>query len=124
MTDDPRIVSVELLPGSLAVWRAINDEDPAAYPIRLRLSRPLDEFERNAVRSIGPPYLPADDDPASVLLPLYTLEAVRVQLDEMNNQLANAAAIGQHQRERAITEDDRLQALEAEINAELGDSDA
>jgi hypothetical protein len=71
-----------------------------------------------------PPYLPAEDDPASVLLPLYTLEAARVQLDEMNNQLANAAAIGQHERERAITEDDRLHALEAEINAELGDSDA
>jgi hypothetical protein len=36
--DDPRIVGVELLPGSLAVWRAINNEDPAVYPIRLRLS--------------------------------------------------------------------------------------
>jgi hypothetical protein len=58
-----------------------------------------------------------------VLLPIYTLEAVRVQLDEMNNQLANVAAIGQHQREQAVAEDDRLRALEAEINEELGRPD-
>lgn len=125
MTDAPRIVSVELLPQSLAVWRSINNEDPAAYPILLHLSRPLDEFERNAIRSIiGPPYYPADNDPASVLLPLYTLELVRMQLDGMNNQIANAAAIGQTEQQRAIAEDDRLQTLEAEINEELGRPDS
>ena len=117
--DDPHIVGVELLPQSLAVWRAINDDDPGAYPIRLRLSRRLNEFERQEIGRLGPPYMAAEDDAASVLLPHYFLEAVQTQLDGMNNQIANAAAIGRDRRDKAIAEDERLQELEAEINKKL-----
>jgi hypothetical protein len=124
MTDDdhPRIVGVELLPGSLAVWRALNGESANMYPVLLRLSRPLDLFEQQALRTVAG-YVPSDTDASTVVLPVSTLEAVRLNFDSISGIILNKTAQGRLARDAAYAEDDRLHALEAEINEALGRPD-
>lgn len=121
MTDDdhPRIVRVELLPESLRTWRDLNGMRPNTYPVLLHLSRPLDEFERDAIRGWAH-LIPGEHDAATIVLPDYALEAVRQNFHALNGQILNAATRGCQVRDAAYAEDDRLRDLEAEINEELG----
>jgi hypothetical protein len=116
--DDLRIVRVELTEQSRKVWRDLNNDHPLQYPVLLWLSRSLDDFERLSVKTWAG--MTVGIDAMTVLLTNTTLEAVRDQLGALNGKIANAATRGRQMRDAAFAEDDRLLALEAEINDSLG----
>ena len=103
------------------MWREFNDGHPTRYPVLLWLSRPLDDLERYAVRTTA--QMVPGKDPRMLLIDNTTLEEVRDQLGALNGKIDSAATLAASlgpRREAAQAEDDRLLALEAEINESLG----
>ncbi len=111
------IVEVKLCGESMKSHRVLNDENPDLYPVVVYFSRPADEYERRELADFG--IIREDGDGMCAIIWETTLEHVRDQLGKHNAALASAVARARETREAAKVEDDRLTALEAEINVTL-----
>lgn len=120
--DQLRIVKVELTPQSMKSWREIHEQHPIFYPVLLRLSRQLDDFERHAMTLLEPTLIIGNDQ-ATILLAETTLEAAHEQIPGFTERINSAAAQGRQARDAALEEDAQMFAVEAELNDKLRNSD-
>jgi hypothetical protein len=96
--------------------------DQVAYPVRVSLSRPVSPFEAKFLQSrLG---IEVDHDDAMVaVIPNTSLDALKTQISEWDQKIADAAADGRRQQDSARAEDTRLSALQQEINDQLGEQE-
>jgi hypothetical protein len=116
-----KIVRLELTPQSMKSWRDLNERHPIFYPVLVRLSRPLDDYERYAIKKFEPnTFVVAQNDPHLLLMSdETTLEVVRERIPDLTERINRAVRLGQEPRQAAMDEDSRLLNLEQEINDEL-----
>lgn len=105
--DEPlRMISVQLPDESLKSYRTLNDGNPDLYSVIVGFNRPVDAYERLALRGFG--VIGEDDDRHWALIEDTTLEAIADQLDEYHSALDSAVEKARQMREEAEAEDERL----------------
>lgn len=118
--EEVKILRLDLTPQSMMKWRYVNEADPNRYVVLLKLSRQLDPFERYAIKVYeGHTFVPAEDDPAVLLMPGTTLESVRERISDLTGRINRAVNAAEAPRSAASTEDSRLFDLLKQINDEL-----
>jgi hypothetical protein len=118
--DQVKIIRLDLTPQSMRKWREVHDEHPVRYPVVLKLSRQLDPFERHAIKVFqSQTFIPAEDDPSQLLMPLTTLEDVHEAISGLTERINHAVQAAKSGRDVAAKEDSRLLDLLSEINREL-----
>ena len=121
MTDVPlTIMMVQLCQDSLKTHRVLNNGNPDLYPVFVYFSRHADEYERRELADFG--IIREEVDGMCALIENTTLEQIRDQLDKHHEALASAVARARETRAAAKVEDERLNALTAEINKSLRDA--
>lgn len=125
MPDDAealKILRLDLTPQSMRKWRDVNDGNPVAYPVLLKLSRELDPFEQYAMEVYeGHTLIVAEHDHAVLLIGETTLETVREQIPGLTARINQVVKVAKQLRTVANEEDSRLFDLLKEINDELSE---
>ncbi|MEZ0355450.1 hypothetical protein [Mycobacterium sp. SA01] len=101
-----RIISVQLPDEALKSHRTLNDGNPDLYPVIVGFSRPVNAYERLALRDFG--VIGENDNHHWALIEDTTLEAIADQLDEYHSVLDSAVEKARQMREEAEAEDERL----------------
>lgn len=105
--DEPlRMISVQLPDRALKTYRVLNDGNPDLYPVIVGFNRPVNEYERLALKDFG--VIRGDTDRIWALIEDTTLEAIADNLDEYNAELDAAVEKARQMKADAEAEDDRL----------------
>jgi hypothetical protein len=105
--DDPlRMISIRLPEEAKKSHRVLNNGNPDLYPVVVGFSRPVNEYERLALKDFG--VISGDSDRMWALIEDTTIEAIRDHLDEYNAELDAAVEKARHMREDAEAEDERI----------------
>lgn len=105
--DEPlRMISVRLPREALKTHRTLNDGNPDLYPVVVGFNRPVNEYERLALKDFG--VIRGDNDGMWARIEDTTLEAIADSLDEYNAELDAATEAARVMREEAEAEDERL----------------
>jgi hypothetical protein len=97
---------VELPDRSLKSYRTLNDGNPDLYEVIVGFSRPVNAYERLALREFG--VIGGDNDGMWALIKDTTLEAIADQLGEYHSALDSAVENARQMCEEAEAEDERL----------------
>ena len=101
-----RIISVDLPIEAYKRHRTLNGGNPDLYPVIVGFSRPVNPYERLALRDFG--VIGEDDNDNRALIEDTTLEAIADHLDEYNAELDAAVETARQMREEVEAEDARL----------------
>jgi hypothetical protein len=105
--DDPlRMISIRLPEEANKTYRVLNDGDPDLYPVDVGFSRPVNEYERLALKDFG--VISGDSDRMWALIRDTTIEAIRDHIDEYNAELDAAVEKARQMRQDAEAEDERI----------------
>jgi hypothetical protein len=95
--DDPlRMISIRLPKEAMKTYRVLNDGNPDLYPVLVGFSRPVNEYERLALKDFG--VISRD---RWALISDTTIEAIRDHIDEYNAEL-DAAVEKARQMQRTL----------------------
>lgn len=105
--DDPlRIIAIQLPDEATKSYRVLNDGNPDLYPVVVGLSRPVNEYERLALKFS---VIRGDTDRRMwARIEDTTIEAIRDNIDEYNAVLDAAVEKARQTREDAEAEDQRI----------------
>jgi hypothetical protein len=103
-----RMISVRLTEGTMKTYRVLNDGNPDLYPIVVGFSRPVNEYERLALKDFG--VIRGDSDKMWALIENTTIEAIRDHIEEYNAILDSAVESARKVRLEAEAEDERIKA--------------
>lgn len=105
--DDPlRMISIQLPVEAMKTHRVLNDGSPDLYPVVVGFSRPVNDYERLALKDFG--VIRGDSDRMWAVIEDTTIEAIRDNLDEYNAELDAAVEKARQVREDAEAEDQRI----------------
>jgi hypothetical protein len=104
-----RMISIQLPEEAMKTYRVQNDGNPDLYPVVVGLSRPVDDYERLALKDFG--VIRGDTDSMWALIEDTTIEAIRDHIDEYNAELDAAVEKARQLREDAEAEDQRIKDL-------------
>ena len=105
--DEPlRMISVQLPDQALKTYRVLNEGDPDLYPLVVGFNRPVNEYERLALKDFG--VIRGDTDRMWALIENTTLEAIADHLDEYNAELDAAVEAARRMKAEAEAENERL----------------
>jgi hypothetical protein len=100
------MISVQLPDRALKTYRVLNDGNPDLYPVIVGFNRPVNDYERLALKDFG--VIRGDTDRIWALIEDTTLEAVAENLDEYNAELDAAVEKARQLKADAEAEDERL----------------
>lgn len=105
--DEPlRIISVDLPDESLKSYRMLDGGNPDLYSVIVGFNRPVNAYERLALRDFG--VIGENTDRMWALIENTTLESIADQLDRYHSALDDAVEKAREMREEAEAEDERL----------------
>jgi hypothetical protein len=112
--DDPiRIIQVRLPTEARKSWRLLNGGNPDLYPVKVGLSRPVNEYERLELAEFQ-----IEQDGNNNMFAVIrdtSLEHIRDNIDEYHAVFDSAAAKARTTREQAEAEDEHLATLAKEL---------
>jgi hypothetical protein len=90
--DDPlRMISIQQPVEAMKTHRVLNDGNPDLYPVVVGFSRPVNDYERLALKDFG--VIRGDSDRMWAVIEDTTIEAIRDNLDEYNAELDAAVLV-------------------------------
>jgi len=92
----------------MKTYRVLNDGNPDLYPVVVGFNRPVNEYERLALKDFG--VVRGDSDQMWALIKDTTIEAISDHIDEYNAELDAAVEKARQIRQDAEAEDERLNA--------------
>jgi hypothetical protein len=105
--DEPlRMISVQLPDEALKTFRVLNEGNPDLYPVIVGFNRPVNEYERLALKDFG--VIRGDTDRLWALIEDTTLEAIADNFDEYNAELDAAVEKARQMKADAEAEDNWL----------------
>jgi hypothetical protein len=105
--DEPlRMISVQLPDEALKTFRVLNEGNADLYPVIVGFNRPVNEYERLALKDFG--VIRGDTDRNWALIEDTKLEAIADNLDEYNAELDAAVEKARQMKSDAEVEDERL----------------
>ncbi|WNG79969.1 hypothetical protein C6A86_017025 [Mycobacterium sp. ITM-2016-00316] len=112
-----RVIMVRLLQESRKTWRVLNNGNPDLYPVKLGLSRPLNQYELLELAD----FEIEQDDKNSMFVVVRdkTLEHIRDNIDEYHATFDSAAAKARVTRAQAEAEDEHIANLCKELTWQL-----
>lgn len=103
-----RMISIRLPEAAMKTYRVLNDGNPDLYPVVVGFNRPVNEYERLALKDFG--VVRGDSDRMWALIKDTTIEAISDHIDEYNAELDAAVEKARQIRQDAEAEDERLNA--------------
>lgn len=103
-----RMISIRLPEAAMKTYRVLNDGNPDLYPVVVGFNRPVNEYERLALKDFG--VVRGDSDQMWALIKDTTIEAISDHIDEYNAELDAAVEKARQIRQDAEAEDERLNA--------------
>lgn len=101
-----RMISIRLPEQAMKTYRVLNDANPDLYPVVVGFSRPVNEYERLALKDFG--VIRGDSDRLWALIEDTTIEAIHDHIDEYNAELDAAVQKARQLRQDAEAEDERI----------------
>ena len=101
-----RMISIQQPVEAMKTHRVLNDGNPDLYPVVVGFSRPVNDYERLALKDFG--VIRGDSDRMWAVIEDTTIEAIRDNLDEYNAELDAAVEKARQVREDAEAEDQRI----------------
>jgi len=102
------MISIRLPEAAMKTYRVLNDGNPDLYPVVVGFNRPVNEYERLALKDFG--VVRGDSDQMWALIKDTTIEAISDHIDEYNAELDAAVEKARQIRQDAEAEDERLNA--------------
>jgi hypothetical protein len=112
-----RIIAIELPEEAMKTYRVLNAGNPDLYPVIVGLSRPVNEYERLALKDFG--VIRGDTERRWALIEDTTIEAIRDSINEYNEELDAAVETARQTREEAEAEDERIKVQARELMQKL-----
>jgi len=100
------MISIQQPVEAMKTHRVLNDGNPDLYPVVVGFSRPVNDYERLALKDFG--VIRGDSDRMWAVIEDTTIEAIRDNLDEYNAELDAAVEKARQVREDAEAEDQRI----------------
>jgi hypothetical protein len=100
------MISVQLPDQALKAFRVLNEGNLDLHPVIVGFNRPVNEYERLALKDFG--VIRGDTDRNWALIEDTTLEAIADNLDEYNAELDAAVDEARQMKSDAEAEDERL----------------
>lgn len=112
--DEPiRVILVTLPTEARKTWRVVNGGHEELYPVKLGLSRPLNDYERRELADFQ-----IEQDGKNTMFVVVrdtTLEHIRDNIDEYHATFDSAAEKARSAKEQATAEDEHLANLAKEL---------